>query len=148
MEEWWKTKVQKIKGPKNLGMLGSDDFVEPGTCNANIDAIYFEEESGDSEEDINHTWGVEHVQVTVTQRVVEKKEMDIIEGRAKKKKTSSIGVQLLSKWDHLLESVSMRSDSTSLHLDREGCSIREVMVELRSFPGVSIEDDFHDFATE
>ena len=44
--------------------------------------------------------------------------------------------------------MSTRSDSTSLHMDREGCSILEVMVELHSIPGVLIEDDFHDFATE
>ena len=40
------------------------------------------------------------------------------------------------------------SDSISLNMDREGCSIHEVMAELHSIPRVSIEDEFHDFATE
>ena len=44
--------------------------------------------------------------------------------------------------------MSTKSDSTSLNMDREGCSIREVMDELHSIPGVSIEDEFHDFAME
>jgi len=41
-----------------------------------------------------------------------------------------------------------KSDSTSLYIDRKGCSILEVMAELHSIPGVTIEDDFHDFVTE
>ncbi|KAL9394245.1 hypothetical protein Peur_013530 [Populus x canadensis] len=44
--------------------------------------------------------------------------------------------------------MSTESDSTSVNMDREGCSIPEVMVELHSIPGVSVDDDFHDFATE
>jgi hypothetical protein len=44
--------------------------------------------------------------------------------------------------------MSTKSDSTSLNIDRQGCSIPEVMDELYSIPGVSIDDDFHDFATE
>jgi hypothetical protein len=37
------------------------------------------------------------------------------------------------------------SDSTSLHMDRKRCSILKVIGELRSIPGVTIKDDFHDF---
>ena len=33
-------------------------------------------------------------------------------------------------------------------MDREGCSIHEAMAELHSIPGVSIEDEFHDFVTK
>ena len=44
--------------------------------------------------------------------------------------------------------MSTRSDSTSLNIYRQGCSIPEVMVELHSIPGVSIDDDFYDFAME
>ena len=44
--------------------------------------------------------------------------------------------------------MSTKSDSMSVNMDREGCSIHEVMVELHSIPRVSIEDEFHDFATE
>jgi hypothetical protein len=77
-----------------------------------------------------------------------RKERDHYDVRGRKKKTTGIGVQLLSRCNHLLESMSTKSDSTSLNMDREGCSIREVMDELHSIPGVSIEDEFHDFATE
>jgi hypothetical protein len=69
-----------------------------------------------------------------------------VQGR--KKKTFGIGVQLLSRCNQLLESMSTKSDSTSVNMDRKGCSIRKVMAELHSIPRVSIEDDFHDFATE
>jgi len=75
-----------------------------------------------------------------------RKEQDHYDVRSRKKKTS--GIQLLSRCNQLLESISTKSDSTSVNLDREGCSIREVMAELHSIPGVSIEDEFHDFATE
>jgi len=44
--------------------------------------------------------------------------------------------------------MSTKSDSTSVNKDREGCSIRKVMAELHSIPRVSIEDEFHDFATK
>jgi hypothetical protein len=67
---------------------------------------------------------------------------------AKERDSSGIGVQLLSMLDQLLESMSTRSDFTSLYMDRQGCSIPEVMAELHSIPGVSIDYDFHDFATE
>jgi hypothetical protein len=33
-------------------------------------------------------------------------------------------------------------------MDRQGCSIPEVMTELHSIPEVLIDDDFHDFAKE
>ena len=76
------------------------------------------------------------------------KERDHFEVRGRKKKTFGIGVQLLSRWDRLLESMSTRSDSTSLNIYLQGCSISEVMAELHSIPGVLIDDDFYDFATE
>jgi len=43
---------------------------------------------------------------------------------------------------------SNNSDSTSISIDQEGCSIPEVMTELHSIEGVHIGDDFHGFATE
>jgi len=75
-----------------------------------------------------------------------KKERDHYDVRGRKKKAS--GIQLLSKCNQLLKSILTKSDSTSVNLDHESCSIREVMAELHSIPGVSIEDEFHDFATE
>ena len=75
-----------------------------------------------------------------------RKEQDHYDVRGRKKKTSGIGVQLMTRCNHLLDSMSTKSDSTSINLDREGCSIPEVMAELHSIPRVSIEDDFHDFA--
>ena len=77
-----------------------------------------------------------------------KKTRDPYEVRGRKKKTYGIGVQLLSRCNQLLESMSTKSDSTFVHMDREGYSIREVMAELHSIPGVSIEDEFHDFVME
>ena len=77
-----------------------------------------------------------------------RKERDPSEVRGRKKKTFGIGVRLLSRCNQLLESMSIKSDYTSLNMDREGCRIREVMAELHSIPGVSIEDEFHNFATE
>jgi len=56
-----------------------------------------------------------------------RKEKDHSEVRAEKKKTSKIGLQLSSRWDQLVESMSTKSDSTSLYMDRKGCSILEVM---------------------
>jgi len=61
---------------------------------------------------------------------------------------SGIGVQLLLRCNQLLESMLTKSDSTSVNMDHEGCSIHEVMAELHSIPGVSIEDEFHDFTTK
>jgi hypothetical protein len=77
-----------------------------------------------------------------------RKERDPSEVRGRKKKTSGISVRLLSRSNQLLESMSSKSDYTSLNMNREGYSIHEVMAELHSIPGVSIEDEFHNFATE
>jgi len=52
-----------------------------------------------------------------------RKERDHYDVRGRKKKTSKINVQLLSRCNQLLESMSTKSDSTSVNLDREGCSI-------------------------
>ena len=131
--------------------------VDPGTSNANIDCAGLEEGSGDLKEDVipdfqtDMTWMVKGINMSSSSNTKsggKKKARDPYEVRGKKKKTYGIGVQLLSRCNQLLESMSTKSDSTSVYMDREGCSIREVMVELHSIPGVSIEDEFHDFATE
>ena len=138
------------------GVLGGND-VYLGTSNANIDRAGFEEGSGDSEEDVIPDFQTDMAQMvgginmsnsSNTTSGGKRKERDHYDVRGRKKKTAGIGVQLLSRCNHLLESMSTKSDSTSLNMDREGCSIREVMDELHSIPGVSIEDEFHDFATE
>ena len=77
-----------------------------------------------------------------------RKERDCFESRSRKKKTFGIGVQIFSEWDQLLESISTKSDCTSLHMDQKGDSILKVMVELHSIPEMSIDDDFHDFIAE
>jgi len=77
-----------------------------------------------------------------------KKHEILMRCEVERRKMYGIGVQLLSRCNQLLESMSNKSDSISVHMDREGCSICEVMAELHSIPGVSIEDEFHDFATE
>jgi hypothetical protein len=75
----------------------------------------------------------------------EKKKRDHSEVRGGKKKIYEVGLQLLSRWDQLIESMQPNSDSTSLHMDRKRCSILKVMGELHSIPRVTIKDDFHDF---
>ena len=106
-----------------------------------------EEGSGDSEEDLipdfqtdmaRMVGGINMSSSSNTKSGGKRKERDHYDVRGRKKKTAGIGVQLLSRCNHLLESMSTMSDSTSVNMDREGCSI----------PGVSIEDEFHDFAME
>ncbi|KAL9384379.1 hypothetical protein Peur_021389 [Populus x canadensis] len=134
---------------------GSD--VDPGTSNADIAHDGLEEGSGNSEEDVIPDFqtnmarmvrGINMSNSSNTTSGGKRKERDHYDVRGRKKKTAEIGVQLLSRCNHLLESMSTKSDSTSLNMDHEGCSIREVMDELHSIPGVSIKDEFHDFATE
>uniref|UniRef100_A0A6N2KGK3 Uncharacterized protein n=1 Tax=Salix viminalis TaxID=40686 RepID=A0A6N2KGK3_SALVM len=93
------------------------------------DAVDLEEGSCDSEEDRNHTsdsdiarlvGGVNISSSSNTQMNGKRKEMEANEGRTKKKKTASINVQLLSRWNHVVDSMSTRSDSTSLHMDKKG----------------------------
>jgi len=134
---------------------GSD--VDPGTSNANIDRAGLEEGSGDSEEDVildfqtnmaRMVGGINMSSSSNTKSGGKRKERDPYEVRGRKKKTSGIGVKLLSRCNQLLKSMSTKSDSTPINMDREGYNICEVRVELHSIPGVSIEDEFHDFATE
>jgi len=133
----------------------ADSDVDPGTSNVDIAHDGLEEGSGDSEEDVipdfqtdmtRMVGGINMSSNSNTKSGDKRKEQDHYDVRGRKKKTSRI--QLLSRCNQLLESISTKSDSTSVNLDREGCSIREVMAELHSISGVSIEDEFHDFATE
>jgi hypothetical protein len=140
------------------GVPGGND-VDPGTSNANIDSAGLEEESGDFQEDripdfqtnmSRMVGGINMSSSSNTKSGGKRKERDPSEVRGRKKKMSRIGVQLMSMCNQLLESMSTKSDSTSVNMDREGCCIREreVMAKSHSIPGVSIEDEFHDFATE
>uniref|UniRef100_A0A6M2ENX1 Uncharacterized protein n=1 Tax=Populus davidiana TaxID=266767 RepID=A0A6M2ENX1_9ROSI len=135
--------------------VGSD--VDPGTSNADIDRDGLEEGSGDSEEDVipdfqtymaRMVGGINMSSSSNIKRSGKRKERDHYDVRGRKKKTAGIGVQLLTRCNHLLESMSTKSDSTSVNMDHKGCSIRGVMVEMHSIPRISIEDEFHDFATE
>jgi hypothetical protein len=117
-----------------------------------------EEGSGDSEEDeipnfsddvCNMVRGVNMFTSNNSGSSVKRKERERFEVQAgEKKRNSGIGLQLLSQWDHMVDSMSNNSDSTSISKDREGCSIHEVMIELHSIERVHIGDDFHGFATE
>jgi hypothetical protein len=140
----------------SLGVLGGND-VHLGTSNANIDRANLEEGSGDSKDvgisnlETDMSRMVDGVNISSNSNIKssgKRKERDPSKVRGRKKKTSRIGVQLLSRWDQLLKSMSTRSDSTSLNMDRQGCSIHEVTTELHSIPGVLIDDDFHDFAAK
>ncbi|XP_061958705.1 uncharacterized protein LOC133679969 [Populus nigra] len=185
-DEWWKQKIQEIRGAKKFRHVGiepslknkfdrmyfnivatgafawapssgvpADSDVDPGTSNADVAYDGLEEGSGDSEEDVildfqtdmaRMVGGINMSSSSNTKSRGKRKEQDHYNMRGRKKKKSRI--QLLSRCNQLLESISIKSDSTSVNLDREGCSIREVMDELHSIPGVSIEDEFHDFAIE
>lgn len=168
--EWWKAKLQEIRGAKkfrhvgiepslkikfdimyssiaaieeyawapSLGVLGGND-IDPFINKVNIDGTDMEERSDDSEEDeISNLKNdmsrmVGRVNMSSSNNIKssgKRKERDPSKVRGRKKKTSGIGVQLLSRWDQLLESMSTRSNFTSLHMDRQDCSILEVMAEL------------------
>uniref|UniRef100_A0A6N2NLQ5 Uncharacterized protein n=1 Tax=Salix viminalis TaxID=40686 RepID=A0A6N2NLQ5_SALVM len=126
-----------------IRVQGGGNCFQPDTNDANIDAVDLEEGSGDLEEDINHASDNDIAQLVGvnissnrnTQKNGKRKE-EAKEGRTKKKKT--IG----------MSSTNVKSDSTSMHMDHEGCSIHEVMAELHSIPGISVDDEFHDFASE
>ncbi|XP_034918337.1 uncharacterized protein [Populus alba] len=131
--------------------------VDPGTSNADIADDGLEEGSGDSEEDVIPDFQTDMARMVggyiclaapIQKAATKEKNEIIMMCEVEKKKTSGIGVKLLTRCNHLLESMSTKSDSTSVNMDREGCSIPEVMAELHSIPGVSVDDDFHDFATE
>ncbi|KAG5252433.1 L10-interacting MYB domain-containing protein [Salix suchowensis] len=128
------------------GMQGDSNCFQLDINDANIDVVDLEEGS---------VRGVNMSNSSNTQKSGKIKEKEANEGRAKKKKMTGIDVQLLSKWDQLLskwdqllDSMLMRSDSTSLRMDHKGCSICEVMIELHSIPGILVDNEFHDFASE
>ncbi|KAL9405846.1 hypothetical protein Peur_002818 [Populus x canadensis] len=106
----------------------TDSDVDPSTSNVDIAHDGLEEGNGDSEEDV-----IPDFQTDMARMV----------GGINMSSSSNT-----KSGDKRKERDHYNSDSTSINLDREGCSIREVMAELHSIPGVSIEDEFHDFATE
>ncbi|KAG5223780.1 L10-interacting MYB domain-containing protein [Salix suchowensis] len=121
------------------------------------DAVDLEEGSGDSEEDRNPAsdpdiaWLVEGVNISSsnnTRSSGKRKEMEANEGHTKKKKKTTIGVQLMSRWDQLVDNMSSKSDSTSFNMDKQGCSINEVMTEIHYIPGIRDDHDFHDYVVE
>uniref|UniRef100_A0A6N2KT01 Myb/SANT-like domain-containing protein n=1 Tax=Salix viminalis TaxID=40686 RepID=A0A6N2KT01_SALVM len=152
--------IEEYAWAPSSGVQGGGNCSQPGTNNANIDAVDLEEGSSDSEEDRNPAsnndiaqlvGGVNISSSNNTQTSGKGKEMEAAEGRTMKKKSknsASIGVQLMSKWGELVDSMSTRSDSASLHMDKQGCSIHEVMAEIHSIPGIRADIDFHDFALE
>jgi len=77
-----------------------------------------------------------------------RKERECSEIQAGGKKSSGIGLQLLLRWNQMVDSMSNNSNSTSINRDRKRCSILEVMTKLHSIEGVHIGDDFHGFAAE
>ncbi|KAG6764598.1 hypothetical protein POTOM_032074 [Populus tomentosa] len=120
------TKLQNRAGVP----VGSD--VDLGISNDDIAHDGLEEASSDSKEDVildfqsdmaRMVGGINMSSSSNTKSGGKRKERDHYDVRGKKKKTAGIGVQLLS-------------------------SIHEVMTELHSIPGVLIENEFQDFATE
>lgn len=84
---------------------------------------------------------------TATQKAMARKNKEIIL-RFELERKKTFGIKLLSRWDQLVVSMSTKSDLTSLYMDWKGYSILEVMIELHYIPGVTIEDNFHDFDSE
>uniref|UniRef100_A0A6N2KFB6 Uncharacterized protein n=1 Tax=Salix viminalis TaxID=40686 RepID=A0A6N2KFB6_SALVM len=124
-DEWWKSKIQEIREAKKfrqVGAVGANE-VDLGTSNVGLEGADLEEGSGDLEENVNeyfenHTSrGVAGVQMSTssnTKSSGKRKERAHPESRARKKKSSgSIGAQLVSIQQQLLDSMSSRSDSTS-----------------------------------
>ncbi|KAJ6957415.1 L10-interacting MYB domain-containing protein-like isoform X2 [Populus alba x Populus x berolinensis] len=189
-DEWWKSKIQEIRGAKKFrhagiepllcmkfdrmfanivatseyawvplsGVLLDHNVGVDGSQHTHVEQPDLEEGSGDSEEDgipnfaddvCNMVRGVNMDTSSNNRSSGKRKERQRVEVQAgKKKRNSGIGFQLLSRWDHMVDSMSNTSDSASISKDREGCSICEVMTELHSHEGVHIGDDFHGFATE
>ena len=91
--------------------------VDPGTSNADIADDGLEEGSGDSEEDVipdfqtdmaRMVGGIHMSSSTNTKSGEKRKERDHYDVRGRKKKTSGIGVKLLTRCNHLLESMSTK----------------------------------------
>uniref|UniRef100_A0A6N2MP07 Myb/SANT-like domain-containing protein n=1 Tax=Salix viminalis TaxID=40686 RepID=A0A6N2MP07_SALVM len=138
MNEWWK----EVKGAKKFRNAG----IEPG-LKFKYDRMY-----SNIVATREYVWapssGVQdggNCFQPDTNDLEEESEMEANEGRAKKK-TANIGIQLLSKWDHLVDSMSTRSDSAFLHMDKQVCNIHEVMDEIHSIPGIHADHDLYDFA--
>ncbi|XP_034907176.1 uncharacterized protein [Populus alba] len=189
-DEWWKTKIQEIRGAKKFrhagiepslrlkfdrmfsnivatgqyawapsaGIRRDDNVGVDEDPNANDEQPDLEEGSGDSEEDgipnftddvCNMVRGVNMSSSSNTRSSGKRKERERVDVQSgKKKRSSGIGMQLLSRFNNMVDSMSINSDSTSIFKDRKGCSIPEVMIELHSIEGVHIGDDFHAWATE
>jgi hypothetical protein len=85
---------------------------------------------------------------TIHTAVAREKKEKALRFKLRKKRNYGIGLQLLSRWDQLIDNMSNNNDSTSICKDRKCYSILEVMSELHSIERVNIGDDFHGFATE
>ena len=141
---------QHAWAPSSGTIPGIDEDLE--AINVGLQGADLEEGSGDSDEheDINfenyqNSRGVggEHISSSSNIRSSGKqKQRDVLEPRSRKKKSSEIGAQLVSIQQQLLDSMSSRSDSTSSNKDLLGCSIPEVMAELKSILGSTDDDNF------
>ena len=91
--------------------------VDPGTSNADIVDDGLEEGSDDSKEDVNPDFQTDMARMvgeinmstsSNTKSSGKRKGRDHADVRCRKKKTSGIGVQLVTRCNHLLESMSIR----------------------------------------
>jgi hypothetical protein len=134
-----------------------DDYVAgQSTPDGNVnEEENLEEGSGDSEEDVipnftddvrNLVAGVNIGNSSTTNSSGKRKarEQCGVQSTKKSKKPSGVGDRLLSRFDELFDRVSKKNDSR----DNIGCSVREVMAEVHSIPGIDFGDDFYCFATE
>ena len=138
------------------GPVGASE-VDFESFNVGVEGADLEEGSGDSEENGNEDYenstprGVGRVHMSSssnTKSSGKRKERENPEPRGRKKKSLGIGAQLVSLQQQLLDSMSSKSDSTSVNRNFLGCSIAEVMTELQSVLGAINNDEFFYLATE
>uniref|UniRef100_A0A6N2K303 Uncharacterized protein n=1 Tax=Salix viminalis TaxID=40686 RepID=A0A6N2K303_SALVM len=167
-DEWWRSKIQEIRGAKKFRHAGqyawapssgpvgaNEDDLE--TFTVGLEGTDLEEGSGDSEENVNYDnenrtpRGVGRVHMSSssnTKSSGKRKEREHPAPRGRKKKSPGIGAQLVSLQQQLLDSMSSISDSTSASRDLSGCSIAEVMAEFQSVLGATYNDGFFYLATK
>ncbi|KAG5243702.1 L10-interacting MYB domain-containing protein [Salix suchowensis] len=169
-DEWWRSKIQEIRGAKKFRHAGIEPSLKfkfdrmfsgvsatgqyawapsSGPVGANeddLESFTVGLKSADLEE--GSVGRVHMSSSSNTKSSGKRKEREHPAPRGRKKKSPGIGAQLVSLQQQLLDSMSTMSDSTSASRDLPGCSIAEVMAEFQLVPGATDNDEFFYLATE
>ncbi|KAI5592352.1 hypothetical protein BDE02_04G145200 [Populus trichocarpa] len=158
IDEWWKEKIQEMKGAKKFRHVG----IEPSLCAkydimfSNIVATrqYFWTPSQEllSDKD-NKAIGMRNTtnEKTNIEEGSGDSEEDAIPDFIHNVSTMrGIGMraQFFDCLDQLVKLVSIARESTTVFRDKKGCNIEEVMEELHSIDGVNFDNTLHTFAIE